>query len=469
MGRIYFHEGDREFIFASEAKALLRVRPRLRAIDTGSVAQYLPCDCVLDNKTLFKDISLLPNGSGWVLDKSGLQEKRRYFDFSEWEQQPLLEPRQVYERFNELASTVFPKYAQSSQKVAMSLTAGLDTRAIMVSLEASHRALPCYTFGGPWGETFDIQTARKVAHLLNQQHDVIRINGEFFHEFPTLARRTIYISDGTHDAFGAHDLYFNQVAREIAPIRLTGKFGSEVVRVRKMVPWMRFPSELLQPDLRTTLDEVRSLEEVTQAQNPLSRAVCEEIPWYEFGRVAIEQSQVGLRTPYMDNDLVKLMFEAPFDLRANGGLQARYVKERSRALNAILTNLSRSGDGHWLVKEFVYLAFWSLFKAEYIYLYATPHWLTRLDRSLERFNLERICAGRQKFEAYRIWIRTKLSDFVRETLLGPAPQCTEIFDKRWMTKVVTRHLAGTHNYLREINKMLSIELIYTSLLKQEIC
>ncbi len=56
MGRIYYHEGNGEFLFASEAKALLRVRPNLRTIDVGSVAQYLRCDCVMGNKTLFKDI-----------------------------------------------------------------------------------------------------------------------------------------------------------------------------------------------------------------------------------------------------------------------------------------------------------------------------------------------------------------------------------------------------------------------------
>ena len=64
---------------------------------------------------------------------------------------------------------------------------------------------------------------------MGQTHEAIRIGDGFFKEFGNFARRTIYISDGTHDAIGAHDLYFNQVARQLAPIRLTGKFGSEVV------------------------------------------------------------------------------------------------------------------------------------------------------------------------------------------------------------------------------------------------
>ena len=41
MSRIFFHEGKDEFIFASEAKSLLRVRPALRAIESGALAQFL--------------------------------------------------------------------------------------------------------------------------------------------------------------------------------------------------------------------------------------------------------------------------------------------------------------------------------------------------------------------------------------------------------------------------------------------
>jgi asparagine synthase (glutamine-hydrolysing) len=465
MSRIYVHEGENEFLFASEAKSILKVRPALRTIQPESLAQYLRFNCVLGTKTLFKDVFLLPNGSSWVFNGGGPPKRQRYFHFSDWEEQPELGGNDFFEKFAGTVSKIFPIYAQASQKVAMSLTAGLDTRVIMASLKTRDQPLPCYTFGGTWGETFDIRTARKVAKISNQPHEVIRIDEGFFKEFPRFLHRSIYISDGTHDAFGAHDVYFNEIASEIAPIRLTGKFGSEVVRVRKLIPVVKIAPDLIGPGFRSFIAEVPPLEQLTNMRHPLSRVVCEEIPWYEFGRVAVEQSQVVLRTPYMDNELVKLMFQAPAGLRSSGELQARYVTENSPELAAILTNLSRSGQSNWLIKELFYLAFWSLFKAEYIYLFATPHWLTRIDRALERLRLERFLAGRQKFEAYRIWIRTKLADFIRETLLSSKAYYTEIFDRKCVEKMVTRHLAGTHNYLDEINKVLTVELIYSSLLK----
>ena len=103
-------------------------------------------------------------------------------------------------------------------------------------------------------------------------------------------------------------------------------------------------------------------------------------------------------------------------------------------------------------------------KSEFIYLYSMPHWLTWVDRKMERLRPERIVVGRHKFEAYRIWIKTHLAESIRDILLNPRARCTEFFDKAWVAKVVERHTAGTHNYLREINKMLTLELIYSSLL-----
>ena len=464
MGRVYFYEGEGEFLFSSEAKSLLKVRPELRRIEPESLAQLLRAYCVMGNKTLFRKIELLPQGANWVFQEGVPAKKQRYFRFSEWEEQPKLTANEFYPRFAETVSATFPQYAESPQKVAMSLTAGLDTRVIMAALQANGRSLPCYTFGGTWGETFDIRTARTIAHLTGQTHEAIRINDDFFKGYGNFARRTIYISDGTHDAIGAHDLFFNQIGRRLAPIRLTGKFGSEVVRIRRMIPWHKFPAQLLTPGFRAQVDNALSLEQVSETKNILTRAVAEEIPWFEFGRVAIEQSQTVLRTPYMDNDLVKLMYRAPVELRSGGNLQANFVKEKNPELAAILTNLSRSGRHSRLVSELIYRSFWSLFKAEYIYLYATPHWLTRIDNHLRGLRLERFLAGRQKFEAYRIWMATELSDYIRDTLLNPNARYPDFFERKVAEKMVNCHLAGTHNYMNEINKLLTVELIYSTLL-----
>src|SRR5262249_35486622 len=183
MGRIYVHEGKDEFIFGSEAKSLLRLRPAFRAIDPEGFAQYLRFNCITSEKTLFPGISLMPPAASWHFSNSVTPKKQCYFEYGEWEKLPSLADDDFYSRFSETASRVFPTYAQGSGKVALSLTAGLDTRAIMASLRAHNAALPCYTFGGPWGELFDIRTARRIASMSNQPFEAIRANGTFLKEF----------------------------------------------------------------------------------------------------------------------------------------------------------------------------------------------------------------------------------------------------------------------------------------------
>ena len=464
MGRMYIHEGKDEFIFGSQAKSLLKVRPDLRSIEEESLAEHLRYNCVTKAKTLFKGISLLPPGCCWDFEASVLPKRRHYFNFSDWENQTALQPDQFYQTFSETVSRVFPRYARGANPVAFSLTAGLDTRMILAALQEGNRSAPCYTFGGEWGELFDVSVARKIAKVNNQPFEAITIDGRFLTRFPEFSRRAIYGSDGTHDAFGAHDVYFNETARKVAPIRLTGKFGSEVVRIRRLMPSLTYPSGLLQPSLTSLVEGLPSYAEINPNGHPLTRVVCQEIPWHEFGRVAIEQSEITLRTPYMDNELVKLMYQAPPEVRTAGRVQEQYVRDKSRELSTIATNMGKFACNNRMITKLLYEAARALFKVEYIYLFATPHWLTRVDRALAKLRLEKILSGRQKWEGYRLWIKTHFSEFIQGMLLNPQANYTRHFEKRTVERMVRGHVAGTHNYLSEINRALSLELIYSTLL-----
>ncbi len=465
MGRIYFHDGPDEFLFASEAKALLKIRPALRVVDPERLAEYLRYNCVLGDRTLFRGISLLPKASAWSFQQITCPKKRQYFDFSEWENQPDLEDETFYRQWADTVARVFPRYAREGRSVALSSTAGLDSRLIMAGLRDQIKEHPSYTFGGAWGELFDIRTSRKTADVYHQAHQCITINEQFLRGFGDYARRAVHISDGTHDAFGAHDVFFNEIAREIAPIRLTGKFGSEIVRIRRLVPSSTYKRGFLRGDMPTLVEQLPTYEDINPRGNTLTRVVTEEIPWHEYPRVAVEQSQLVLRTPYMDNELVKTMYQAPTDTRAAGDLQERYVRERAPEFARNITNMGRFTSRNRLVTKLSDYLFWALLKVEYIYLYSTPHWVTWLDRKLERWHLERLLSGRQKWEGYRIWIKTAFAPFVRETLSDPQAEYTRFFDYRTVHKMVERHIAGTHNYLEEINKALTVQLIFSSLLK----
>jgi asparagine synthase (glutamine-hydrolysing) len=467
MSRLYFHETTDEFLFASEAKALLRVRPQLREISPQYLSEYLRYNCVTRGNTLFPGVTLLPYGSCVEFKKGALAARNRYFDFVEWERQTLLAPDDFYRRFEDVVSGIVPRYVQEPGRVGLSLTAGLDTRVIMAALAERGAGVPCYTFGGAWGELYDVRTARRLAGIAKQPFSVINAGDDFLRQFPEYARKAVYLSDGTHDAFGAHDVYFNASARGIAPIRLTGKFGSEVVRTRRVIPALTYPDAFLRGGCESHLQKLPTYAQLSTAAHPLTRILTEEIPSHEAGRVIVEQSQVVLRTPYMDDDLVRLMYQAPMGLRAAGNLQDTYVRQKGGELARVQTNLGRLSGNSELKRRLLYFILRGLFKVEYTYLFAAPHWATRLDRSLESLRLERIFAGRKKWEGYRIWIRTRFADFIRDTLLSRNAFFSRFFDMKMAERMISRHIGGTHNYLNEINRLLTVELIHLTLLRPE--
>jgi len=465
MGRIYYHETDEEFIFASEAKSLLRVRPALRRVSPETLAEHLRYNCVLGNRSLFAGVHLLPHASAWSFRNGAALERRRYFDFREWEEQPELPAAEFYNRWAETVSEVFPRYAESKGKVALSVTAGLDTRLILAALRERNRDHPVYTFGGAWGELYDVSTARKAARVYDQPFDVIRVNDGFLKGFGDYAARAVTISDGCHDAFGAHDVFFNETARHIAPVRLTGKFGSEVVRIRRLLGTVDYKRGLFRPDLQSIVEGLPRFEATNADGNHLTRVVTEEVSWHEYGRVVVEQAYLTMRTPYMDNALVKLMYQAPKGSRAAGDLQEQYVKDFAPEFATFITNLGRFASSSALVTKLAYYPFWALFKTEYIYLMATPHWMTRVDRMAGGLHLERLLSGRQKWEGYRIWIKTHFAEFINDTLLNPQAEYAEYFDYPTISRMVRQHVAGTHNHLLEINRALSLQLVYSGLLR----
>src|SRR5439155_26871142 len=66
MERIYYHEAKDAFYFAAEAKAILAVCPELRRVDERGLGEFLACGCVLENRTLFQGVHVLPPASAWI-------------------------------------------------------------------------------------------------------------------------------------------------------------------------------------------------------------------------------------------------------------------------------------------------------------------------------------------------------------------------------------------------------------------
>jgi asparagine synthase (glutamine-hydrolysing) len=461
MHRLYYHESKDAFYFAAEAKAILAVRPETRTADLRGLGEFVSCGCVLENRTLFNGISVLPSGSAWVFRNGIVADKRKYFDEKEWEEQPLLDFESYYRELRYVFSRNLPRYFESADRLGVSLTGGLDTRMIMAWHSPEPGTLPCYTFGGSFRECHDVRVARQVARVCGQPHDIIPVADEFLAQFDHQAARTVYLTDGCADVSRSADLYVNERARTIAPVRMTGNYGGEVLRrVRAFKPIDPLPG-LFRPEFVAHVGRARETYGTLLREHPLSFAVFRQAPWHHFGLLALEQTQLSLRSPYLDNDFVKTVFRAPAEACTSDDICLRLIADGNTALSRIPTDRGVGGrDG--LIPSRPFLEF--SFKAEYAYDYGMPQWLARADHALAPLHLERHFLGRHKFYHYRVWYRDALSKYVQSVLLDPTALARPYLEKATVERVVNGHVKGNHNYTTAIHKLLTLELVHRLLL-----
>lgn len=458
--RVYYHEAKDAFYFAAEAKALLTVRPELRALDERALGEFAACGCALEDRTLFKGVRLLPWAAAWTFRNGALAAKGSYFSARTWEEQEPLEPDQFYRELSEVFARNVTRYFDDGNRVGLSLSGGLDTRMILAWRKPEPRSLPCYTFGGPFRDSRDVRIARRVASMCGQTHQVIQVGEEFLSRFPRYAERTVFLTDGATSVEQSPDLYVNEIARQIAPVRLTGNYGDEVLQ-RRVVFRPSMPGNgTFSPEFQAQMAAAaQSYGEVFQGES-LTHATSRQVSWFFYGLASLELSQVEMRSPFLDNEWIRTLYRAPKSHSMGRDLRVRMIREADPVLGRIRTDLGYAGRGG-VVAESV-SRFWNraTMRAEYACEHGDPRWVPALDRALLGRTLERTFVGIHKFTHFSLWYRQQLADYVRAMLFDSRTLGRPYLVAREVEAMVDRHVQGEGNYTPAIHKILTLELIH---------
>lgn len=456
LQRLYYHEAKDAFYFAAEAKAILKVRPELRETDPRGLGEFISCGCVLENRTLFRGIHVLPPGAAWIFRGGALEKKAAYFEPREWEEQQPLEAEAYYTQLRDAFVRNLPRYFNGRERCGVSLTGGLDTRIMMAWRKAPPGSLPCYTFGSMYRDNQDVSLARKVASLCGQSHQVITTGQEFLAQFAHYAERTVYLTDACVDLSRSPDLYVNEQVRAIAPVRLVGTYGSEMLLHAVMFKPVEPAQGLFQPEVLRQIHAGKETYDASRRVHPVTFVAFRQSPWHHYGVLGLEQTQVAVRSPYLDNDVVKTVYRGPGSVAANEEGRLRLIRDGNPALSRLRTDRGIGGFNnvlsHWM-QEF-------LFKAEYAYDYGMPQWVARLDHMFSPLHLERLWLGRHKVFHFRVWYRDELANYVRDMLLDQRSLARPYITPKTVRTIVNGHLKGDHNYTAEIHRLLTLELTH---------
>jgi asparagine synthase (glutamine-hydrolysing) len=464
LARLYCHESDDRLYFASEAKALLAALPELRRLDAASLGEYLSMGCALEHRTLFAGVRQLPGATRWEFEGGRSVRRTSYFARESWTQQPALGETQYFEELKQTFARVLPRYFTADAPVGISLTGGVDSRMVMAYARQQPGSLRTYTFGGMYRDCTDVTIARRVAQLCGQPHQVIEVGNEFLKQFEALAEATVYLTDGAMDVSGTPDLYANRIAREISPVRMTGNYGSEILRRLVAFKPMGLNPAPFDAQVRDAMRAAGERYRAEVGSDSLAFVAFKQVPWHHHSRFALERAQLTLRSPYLDNELVALAFRAPPGPAVQTPMALRVIADGNAALGAVGTDrgvvsrripvISQLGHG-W--QQF-------LFKAEYAYDYGMPQWLARADNALRGLHLERLFLGRHKFYHFRYWYRHALAPYLRSILLDERSLSRAHVERRELRALVEAHTTGRGNHTLELHRLLSLELLHRRLL-----
>jgi len=173
-----------------------------------------------------------------------------------------------------------------------------------------------------------------------------------------------------------------------------------------------------------------------------------------------------LRSPFLDNDLLEVVYRAPAELVRDSDLSLRLVSDGNPKLNGIPTDRG-------LVYPSTPLLTWAdhfyqqfTFRAEYAYDYGMPQWLASADSTVKWMHLERLFLGRHKFYHFRLWYRDHFGALLRERLLDPRTLALPYLNRKAVESIVEGHISGRRNYTTELHKLLSLEVIQRRLVDQ---
>jgi asparagine synthase (glutamine-hydrolysing) len=452
----YTMYGD-TLILASEIKCIPKFNATPARPNQEKFPEYFLYGGILNDQTLFKGVYRLPPASIWTYEQGTLR-REQYFNLSGIRVDSKVDREEIEEETSRVFAQVVPRY--TSGKVALSLTGGWDTRAILSLAAKQEKSIPCYTWRGPYRESFDVRIGREAAEAAGARFHVLGIGEDFLDNFAEYANKTIYVSDGTAGILQSHEAYLSALSRNVAPIRLTGKCGTQIMSGGMLLPKCRPCEGLL------NLEFVRDLGGLSQFSHDFAgwQSTMDVIRWlWPNGFAAVQQSQVIERTPYLDNDLTSLLFTVPREQLAGSFLQKSIINRNYPSLcnmpsdkgvyvrSGHLLNDVRLGLRAAVIRRLVFL------DKGYLYL-SLPDSLVRFDSFMKRTHLERLFLGYSLLAAYRRWIKTELRDFIETILSDERTLSRPYLDRSHVHDMISRHFAGKANHTTDIDRIVSLEL-----------
>jgi hypothetical protein len=352
----------------------------------------------------------------------------------------------------------------------ISLSGGLDSRAVAMATIAAGRVAPCITLARDH-RSLDSQLAAAFCKAYGLEHRIILTNAQFRRG---LADRVVKCADltlGVSALSQTVDLFlYEQLANEFRS-RISGNLGNQVGRGGvESVTVSTHPDEVFSPELRHALQD-RPAEpwyvERMRARGFSQTLFTEEVNYWSIPNYVLGSAHAVQLTPYADRHLIQLsteLFAAISELHAPTTQSIRRRDLRHRLAGPPISqsfqrSLLRKADtrGRNVAINWGWLARggWS------------PRWLlaalpTVASAALGKFSpaVQRASSALPPFGLadWPMLLRNDLRDLAHDCLASEAVRSSGLFDREKMSRLVERHFRGTEQHYGTVSRVMEITL-----------
>lgn len=226
LRRLYWTEHSGNLVWSSEAKAML-TRPGWETrIDPLAVKQFFSIGYLLENRSWFQGVELLPSGSilTWDLRERQLR-KQRYWWWNEIK--PLtggINRIEIADELGRLFVQSVRKRSRHGEKVGLMLSGGLDSRSILAAMPDNDYPIHAFTYGRKGCD--DIRIAERAAKVKGAVHHVFELDVSNW----LLSRVDgVWWTDGECNIYHMRGIEWRKMLRATCEINLDGLGGDGIL------------------------------------------------------------------------------------------------------------------------------------------------------------------------------------------------------------------------------------------------
>lgn len=467
---LYYYLQDGVFAFASSIKGLLAVPGVNKSVDISTFASFWNFGYALLDRTPFKHIKLLPAATGLVFDFTACKlESFTYGSSLNLFGQP--ENNGGLDETARAFMTAVQKRSNdaSSIQLGLSLSGGLDSRAILGGLGDRANGLKTYTLGLPG--CADERLAARMAQVFKCIHEFIPIGEDSLKDFESLARMLVELSDGLyHPHESTERVALNYLAKRPFAVMLRGH-GGEIAKASLAYPVQATADMrgMAVADVVSRLYEKSSLagnnidmaslltSDVYKATNRMSWEMFQQAvePGVSAGlsnvdlciylyidqcirrqvvaSLSLFRSKVGVRLPYLDRDFLNLLLRLPVEKRWSGEFHHYFIHHFALRLESI----PDSNTGAPL-------------NAGPLRLLVTD----KVNAVLKRLGV----TGFRHYTEFQKWQRKYFSNVTKELLFSEQSLDRGYYRAEGLQEVFDHHVSGQKNHAHFLGTAVAIEL-----------